>query len=432
MVDDFKHRPFWWDDAALETRNLSESVENLPAKADILVIGAGYTGLSAALTLARASREVIVVDAEMPGYGCSARNGGLIGPSFHKLGLAGLTAAYGEDRAHAILRESMDSLAFLKHRIEMEGIDCGLINKGRFCGAVRPKAYDALCRDAERLFRAVGRRFEPVSKADQHQQIGSDYYHGGIVLPDDGHLQPAALLAGLFDRARQAGARVFAPARVTKLETKPPGFTAHIADRQIDCRNVVMATNGYTEQQFSHFHRRVIPIRSGIIATEELDPALIAELSPQGRGFVDSSRLVVYFRPSPDGKRIIFGGRVFERADRPQNYAADLRRTMVRIFPQLTEVRISHAWSGTVAYTFDHTPHLGEHDGIHYAMGYCGSGVGRANYFGHKIALKLLGSHKGHTELDNLEFRSHPLYTGSTWFLPAYLRWHALADRVGF
>ncbi|MCP4316271.1 MAG: FAD-binding oxidoreductase [Hyphomicrobiales bacterium] len=430
-MDNYKHRPFWWDEAGLEARELAEGAADLPDKADILVVGAGYTGLSAALTLARGGREVVVVDADMPGYGCSGRNGGLIGPSFHKLGLSGLTAAYGSERANAILRESMDSLDFLKNLIKTEGIDCGLKADGRFRGAVRPRAYDTLLREAESLHKSVGLRFEPVPKSEQHRQIGSDYYHGGIVLPDDGHLQPAALVIGLCERARQSGARVFAPARVTGLQRESHGFSVQISDRLIHADQVLIATNGYTGAELSYFHKRVIPIRSAIIATEELDPQIITELSPKGLGYGDSDRLVIYYRPSPDGKRMIFGGRVFDRADRPDKYSTDLKRLMTRIFPQLSGVGITHAWSGTVAYTFDHAPHLGEHDGIHYAMGYCGSGVGRANYFGHKIALKLLGSRDGKTALDGLDFKTHPLYTGSTWFMPAILRWHAIADRMG-
>ena len=278
---DYIHRPFWWDDAGLLTRTVAEPAADLPEKAQVLVIGAGYTGLSAALTLARGGRQVVVVDAEGPGFGCSARNGGLIGPSFHKLGLAGLTAAYGSKKANAILRESMDTLDYLKDFIATEKIDCGLKPTGRFRGARKPGAYEAMAREAEGLQKAVGLRFEVVPKSEQHRQIGSDYYHGGLVLPDDGHLQPAALVIGLCDRASQAGVRFFAPARVNGLRRESQGFSVQVADRQIHADQVLMATNGYTGPDFRYFYRRVIPIRSAIIATEELDAELIAELSPQ-------------------------------------------------------------------------------------------------------------------------------------------------------
>lgn len=428
---DYIHRPFWWDDANLLNRTAAEPAADLPEKAEVVVIGAGYTGLSAALTLARGGRQVVMVDADRPGYGCSARNGGLIGPSFHKLGLAGLAAAYGGTRAHAILRESMHTLEYLKDFISRENIDCGLNPTGRFRGAQRPSAYEAMAREAEQLHKAVGLRFEAVPKSEQHSQIGSDHYHGGLVLPDDGHLQPAALVVALCERVLDAGVRIFAPARVKALRRESRGFTLQLADRQIRTDQALVATNGYTGPDFRYYYRRVIPIRSAIIATEELDPRLMAELSPLNRGFGDSSRLVIYYRASPDGKRLVFGGRVFDRADRPEKYSIDLHRLMTRIFPQLADTAVSHAWSGTVAYTFDHAPHLGERDGVFYCMGYCGSGVGRANYFGRKIALKMLGAADAQTALDGLEFRTHPLYSGSTWFMPAVLRYQDWADRLG-
>jgi glycine/D-amino acid oxidase-like deaminating enzyme len=133
---------------------------------------------------------------------------------------------------------------------------------------------------------------------------------------------------------------------------------------------------------------------------------------------------------------MVFGGRAFNQADRPENYTRDLHRLMTRIFPQLRETGISHAWSGTVAYTFDHAPHIGRIPegamaGAHYAMGYCGSGVGRATWFGRKAALKILGDAEGSTPLDDLTFETRPLYSGNPWFLPAILRWHNLLDRFG-
>ena len=104
---------------------------------------------------------------------------------------------------------------------------------------------------------------------------------------------------------------------------------------------------------------------------------------------------------------------------------------MTRIFPQLIGAKITHAWSGTVAFTFDHAPHLGQLDGLWYTMGYCGSGVGRATYFGRKVALKILGDPEGRSALDDLAFEGRPFYTGVPWFLPALIRWHAVADRIG-
>jgi glycine/D-amino acid oxidase-like deaminating enzyme len=437
----WRNHPYWWDagpdNQTLNLELLAKSVEEIPAQTDCVVVGAGYSGLSAALTLARAGRSVVVLDSSHPGYGCSGRNGGLIGPSFHKLGLSGLRARLGEAGAAAIMRESMDILMWLKQFIGREGIECGLTEAGRFRGAVTAHHYDELALQAEGLCKLVDLEYEMVPRSAQLNHIGSDYYRGGIVYYQDGHLHPGLYLKGLTSLALEAGVQIFAPARVEQLAATSDGFRVNLGTISIDCGEAMIATNGYTDPAFPYLRRRVIPIRSAIISTEPLAAGLMQELSPQRQGFGDTSRLMPYYRPSPDGSRMIFGGRALNLADRPENYAADLHRLMTRIFPQLRATGISHAWSGTVAYTFDHAPHIGRvtegsMSGVYYAMGYCGSGVGRATWFGRKAALKVLGDPEGSTPLDDLTFATRPLYSGCPWFLPALLRWHSLLDRFGY
>jgi glycine/D-amino acid oxidase-like deaminating enzyme len=195
---------------------------------------------------------------------------------------------------------------------------------------------------------------------------------------------------------------------------------------------VAICTNGYTGPQFPEFRRRVLPLRSAIIATEAIDPALMSQLMPNARMCGDSRRIVAYYRPSPDGQRILFGSRATGLVDNPAKNAVHLRRSLVEIFPQLADTGISHCWSGLVAYTFDHVPHIGQRDGIFYAMGYCGSGVARASYFGQKLGYKILDQpHQGRTAFDDLAFQGKALYTGNPWFMPLLLNWHRIADRLG-
>ena len=427
----YKNTPLWWDDADLDHGVEQHPAVDLPAQADVVIVGAGYTGLTAAMSLARAGRDVVVLDSEKVGFGCSSRNGGLIGPSFHKLGLAGLTAAYGSERAREIMQESMDSLDFLKNLIREEQIECDLSISGRFRGAISPEAYETNVRDTEELHKKVGLRYQVVPKSEQHNYIGSDEYHGGIYLPDDGYLQPAKLSLGLAQCAVSAGARIHAPAHVTAIENTGNKKIVKVGPHQLKAREVLIATNGYTGPELPWHRRRVIPLRSAIIATEPVENSVMRSMTPQGMGFMDASRLVLYYRPSPDGRRMVFGGRAFNRHDKPENYTRDLYRIMTRIFPQLKGTEISHAWSGTVAYTFDHAPHVGQYEGVYYSMGYCGSGVGRACYFGNKVAHKILGSSEGHTSLDELPFKGRPLYSGNPWFMPAIIRWNSLMDQLG-
>lgn len=425
----YKTRPYWWD--AVELPALCAGPEDLPAKTDVLIVGGGYSGLSAALTLARGGREVTLIDSGHPGYGCSARNGGLVGPSFHKLGLDGLSAAYGEKKALELMRESLESLNFLKTFLRQEKIECGFHESGRFQGAASPNHYERLARRVDGLNKVLDLQAEIVPKAEQHAEIGSERYHGGAVYTRDGHLHPGLFAAGLAERAKAAGAALFGKAPMTAHRREAEGWEVEVAGRRIAARELVIATNGYTGKVTGNLRRRVLPIRSAIIATEELPEELAKSLSPKNRGLGETFRLFHYYRPSPDGRRMIFGGRAPHLDDRPESYSRELYADMLKIYPQLEGYRITHAWSGTVAYSFDHAPHLGQMDGLWYVMGYCGSGVGRATYFGRKLGLKMLGDPEGRSPLDDLPFPTRPLYSGHPWFLPAVIRWHAFLDSLG-
>jgi len=198
-------------------------------------------------------------------------------------------------------------------------------------------------------------------------------------------------------------------------------------------REVIVATNGYTTPVTPWLRRRIIPIGSHIIATESLPAGLAKQLIPNNRAVSDTRKVIFYYRLSEDGQRLLFGGRVAAQETDPELSACRLHRQMTRIFPQLAPIRISRSWGGFIAYTFDALPHLGRQaDGIHYCMGYCGSGVSLAPYFGTRLAQQLLGKPEGHTALDGLAFQTRPFYTGKPWFLPAAIAYYRLRDRWPF
>jgi glycine/D-amino acid oxidase-like deaminating enzyme len=199
----------------------------------------------------------------------------------------------------------------------------------------------------------------------------------------------------------------------------------------VRARKVLIATNGYTGALSPWHRRRVIPIGSYQIATEPLGTERVRALIPNGRNIVDSRRVVVYFRPSVDGARIIFGGRAALSETDPLACVPRLQSMMSRIFPQLRSVRIDHAWVGWVAYTFDKMPHLGQRDGLYYCMGYCGQGVPLAPYFGMRIGQQMAGLAAGRTALDGLPFPSRPYYFGIPWFLAPSVWAYRTMDALG-
>jgi glycine/D-amino acid oxidase-like deaminating enzyme len=425
FTDDFKPEPYWWDAAPRP-----DPVEvTLPEEADVVVVGAGYTGLHAALQTARAGLSTLVLDADVLGFGCSSRNGGQVSPSV-KGTFPELSARYGREQAIALLREGIDSLNFLDGFIRDEGLDCAWERVGRFSGAHTPAAYAATARDLQALPPEADVEWHMVPRAEQRSEIGSDLYHGGVVFPDHAALDPGRYHLELLKRVSAAGAHAFGHCAVQLIERIAPGFVVHTSHGQVRAGQVVVATNGYTGAVTKWLQRRVIPIGSYIIATEPLEAAIADEISPHTRVMSDSRKLVFYYRLSPDRRRMLFGGRVALKETDPRVSGPALHVAMCKIFPQLKAVRITHSWLGFVAYTFDTLPHVGEHDGLHYAMGYCGSGISLASYCGSAVGSRICGHDDHRTAFDDLKFATRPLYTGDPWFLAPSILYYKLRDRL--
>lgn len=402
-----------------------QTAGSLPAEADVVIVGSGYTGLNAAIECARGGKSTLVLDAGDPGHGCSTRNGGQISTSI-KPSLAKLSAKYGAARGKAIREVGEAALSWIETRIADEAIDCDFRRVGRFHAAHAPEFYDQLARDAETLTRTEGIEAHPVPRAEQHAELGSDVYHGGVVYPRHAAVDPARYHRGLLRVALDAGAMVHGHSAVTVITRRPAGFEVKTASGTVRTGDVIVATNGYTTATTPWMQRRVIPIGSYIIATEPLPAQLMDRLSPRDRIASDTRKVVYYYRPSPDRTRILFGGRVSANETNPKISGPRLFEDMCRIYPELRDYKISHSWMGTVAYTFDELAHTGTHDGVHYALGYCGSGVSMASYLGMRAGQKVLGLKDGKTPFDDLPFPTRPLYTGTPWFLPpmvAYYRW---------
>lgn len=427
LAPNAKPTPFWWE--GHDVASLPRSPGSPPDQADVIVVGSGYTGLSAALTLARAGRQVVILDSEQPGFGCSTRNGGQVGPRFHP-SFSELSHAYGAEQATRLKREGHSAYDYLTALIRDEGIDCSFETSGHLLCVHAASRFAPAVKEAEAEAKAFGIEAQVIPKSEQHREVGSDAFHGAILFPGGGALDPMQYHRGLLDRVLAAGASLFTGQKVLGIERDGSGFSVALADRKLKARDVVLATNGYTKDATPWWQRRIIPIGSYIIATEEIDPALMARLCPKRRMLNETRRVVYYYRPSPDQKRILFGGRVALSETDPTVSAPRLHAAMVRVWPELKEVKVTHSWMGFVAFTFDHMPHVGAHDGVHHAMGYCGNGVPRSTYYGHKAALKILGRPEGASALDQLDFQTRPLYYGRPWFLAPSLAYYKIRDHL--
>ncbi len=398
----------------------------LPATAvDVAVVGGGYTGLSAARTLGRLGATVVVLEARTIGWGASGRNGGFVLPGF-KAGVADLVRRVGSARARQLFGWSLEAVRLLEGVVAEEAIACDYARCGAISLAGRPSHLREL--EAEhRLFgQLLGHATTLLDRSALAGEIGSIRYHGGLLDPTAGSLQPARYCAGLAEAAERAGARLVEHAAVVRLRGGPGAFEL-VTDRGVlRAREVLVATNGHTGAPFHRLRRRVIPIGSHIVATAPLDPALAARLVPRRRVLSDTWHLLHYFRLSPDG-RMVFGGRASFTPIGPARSAGILARAMREVFPELAAVPVDFAWSGTLGFTLDRMPHAGRLDGVHYAMGYCGHGVAFSTWLGARMAEALAGQ----GDLPDLgPLRPVPLHPGRPWFLPAVGAYYRFRDWI--
>ena len=424
LNDDFERRPYWH---ATMPDLPDRRGRPLPDSADVVVVGGGYTGITASRELARRGASVSLVEAETLGFGGSTRNGGIVHPGY-KWGPRALVKRYGEETGKALFRDTLDAYALVKRLIADESIACEWRECGSLDLAWGANHVDDLV-EAGRTLADFGVESTFVPRERLREEIGSDAYHGGLAAPEAGLLHPGKYFAGLAAAADTAGADLHEGVRATAVRRQADGRFVVETDRgAILAKDVVVGTNGYTDGVMPSLRRRMIPIGSYIIATEALPEELARDLSPKGRAFFDTKNFLYYWHVSED-RRMIFGGRTSFLPTSVDRSARILHKGMVEVHPQLAGYRIDYAWGGNVGFTFDRMPHVGQMDGVTYAMGCCGTGVAMMTWLGTAVGGWLAGDPA--PALTRLKFPLVPApYEGRPWFLPFVGEWFRLHDRI--
>ena len=421
-----KLRPYWLDTAPAFTGGAQGPPDG---SCDVAVIGAGFTGLSAALALARQGAQVAVLDSGPVVGAASGRNGGHCNNGLSQ-DVRVLAAKLGLERTRQLYHVYDAAVDTVERLVAEHRIDCGFRRSGKLRLAAKPGHYAQLAKTHEVLARDIDPETELIPAAELGREIGSPRFHGALLHTRSALLHVGRFGVGLAAAAAGAGARIFEHAEVTGLKPLAGGrHQVTTARGELRAAQVLLATGAYTTGPFGYFQRRIVPVGSFVIATAPLPAAQLDAVLPRRRTAVTTRIIGNYFRASDDG-RLIFGGRARAAPSSPQSDRRSgliLARALTHIFPQLDGVQVDHCWGGLVDMTADRLPRAGQQDGLYYALGYSGHGVQMSVHMGQLMAQIMAGRVEANPWRE-LDWAAVPGHFGKPWFLPLVGAWYRLLD----
>ncbi|MEO8721969.1 MAG: FAD-binding oxidoreductase [Sphingobium sp.] len=400
--------------------------------ADVAVVGAGFTGLSAALALAKKGAKVVVLEADRVAGAASGRNGGMCNNGFAQ-DYAAMSARLGRERANMLYRAFDAGVDLVESIVTQEGIDCHFGRVGKLKLAAKPEHYDKIARSQELLARDVDPETRMVPRSEMQAEIGSDRYFGGMLYEKSANMHMGLYGQGLAEAAARHGAKIYEHNPLISMRrmagqahelTTPHGT--------VRANQVLLATGTSAVGPLGWFRRRIVPIGAFLIATEPLSVEQLNRLTPRRRNTVDTRNFVNYFRTTPDN-RILFGGRA--RFSGRTDAASDaksgvlLRQSMLDVFPGLANTRIDYCWGGLVDMTRDRLPRAGERNGMFYSMGYSGHGTHMATYMG-AIMAEVMDGRADLNPWRDFDWPAIPGHFGKPWFLPIVGAYYRFKDLV--
>ncbi|MEO6280319.1 FAD-binding oxidoreductase [Roseateles sp.] len=412
------------------------AAHDLPRHVDVAVVGGGFSGLSAALALAKRGATVAVLEAgARVASEASGRNGGHVNNGL-AVDYAEAAARHGRERAAAWYRAYDQAVDAVAQLVQQEDIACDFIRTGKLKLATRPAQLEALRRSVERLHAdGVDTDTEILDAATVRAEVQSDRFHGGMLYKRSGQMHMGRFANGLAAAAERQGAHIFTGSCVQKIErVSGHAHRLHTARGTVAADQVLLATGASRHGGYGSFgwlRRRIVPIGSFIVVTEPLGAERAAALLAARRTYTTVANIHHYFRLTAD-HRLVFGGRARFAISSPQQDATSgevLRAGLIETFPQLAGVRLDYCWGGLVDVTQDRLPHAGERDGLYYTMGYSGHGTQMSVLMGQRMAA-LMGGDLTANPWAGRAWPAIPGHVGPPWFLPAVGLYFRLKDRI--
>lgn len=434
MTRDWSARPSvnsLWEATAEPAREFP--VLSGESRADVVIIGAGYTGLSAAHHIAKSGLSPVVLEANRPGWGASGRNGGVITAKF-RLSFREIDATHGRALAKRMYEIAHESTDMVEELVSEFGIaSANLIRTGQVKAAHNETTLKAAIDEANWMTREMGdAAVRVLDKRGVRDETGSNLFVGGVLNPGSGGIHPLNYLRGLANGVAQRGVPIFQESPVVKLRRENGGIIAETPQGAVRAKQAIIATNSYSDltNATAHMQRTLIPFRSAMVATEKLPRNLAGRLMPTGRTYTETKRMMRWFRMVDN--RVIFGGRgAFGKQDSEAAFDA-LRKAMVGIFPDLADVPLAHKWSGLVGMTLDSVPHIGRlDDRTLFSMGYNGAGVAMSSLMGRYLAAFVRGEAPELGLLDARRMKSIPFYPLREPAVRMVAGWYQFLDAIG-
>ena len=424
-----KTTPLWWDETQLPDLDATP----LPKQADIVIIGGGFAGLSAALTAARQGRQVVILDAGTPGLaGAAMRNAGITSGSI-RYSHPALVKNFGATFADEAYLEGVDARADMARFIEDEQIDCQFSMHGHFAGALSQRDFEAMARQAEALNKLPGHEAVLIDRSAQHNEIATDRFFGGLLRRDIGGFHPGRFFAGLLARVIEAGVHIANQTTAIQITAHQTKKTIQTTQGDITTPIVINTTNAYTGRTHpigAFLRKRLVPVQSAIIVTEKLGRDKVKSLMPALRMYGNTANLYCYFRPTPEHDRILLGARSFDKTGVSARSAQFLKNRLLDIFADMGPFDLDYGWLGNVAFSQRFLPSIFERDGVIYVAGYGGSGTIWARWLGIKSAEMALGLRNKPSCFYGPPPPAIPLYDGNPWFMAFVNSWYSVKDRL--